>query len=464
MRRSIARLLPAAALIVATVAPATPVPSGIHVVPAATKGARQPGGWNTRGVAPVSPAALVGGRVVLYAKATGPAGGVRVVALDPATGRLKWWRPASAASTSLGTPLELTYDADRVYVYTPTGSAGLARVTAYDAATGQPAWTTAAAYYFGDSLSHCGRTLCATAAQPGGWAQVRINAATGAAWTQSGVATAITRLGRQLGPLLFDSGTRSPEFLVHADANGKVLWSKAVNRLFGVPVSSDNGWTWALRSGVYVGSLGPVTTAPALGQTQSYDAGLEKTVGIRAADGKVLWRKAGSPWCHGNLYGIETNTGVLCTYTGSYSQTFQSDPVWAIDTVSVVGFDWLTGATTFTRPLDATASDFYAWGRQPVWLGAHNVVVQSSPVIALNLTNGRATSPATGTAGWCSSGEVSYQELGDKHEGASLQFPCTLGGARVAKPTTQPGQAGIRAANRFVWADQSGVHAVAALG
>ena len=461
MRGHLARLLPAAALIVAAVAPGARIASGVEASPTAAAEGRPSSAWDTHGLAALSAPVLVGSRLVLYAKSLGPIGGVRLVGLDPATGRVKWSRQSSAASSSLGAPLLLAYDATRVFAYTPTGSAGRARVSAYSAETGKAIWTTADGYYFGDSLRLCSRAVCATASVSGGWAQVRINAATGAVEPAPAANTTKVAVGRQLAPQLYDSGTRSPELLVHAAPNGTVLWAKAVNRLFGAAVSSDNGWIWTLQRGVYVGSLGHRGAPPGPGETTTSDATLSTTVGIRAADGKVLWRKAGSPWCNGTLYAPESTLGVLCTYTGSHSPTNQAAPV-VIDSVTVIGFDWATGATTFSRALDATAGDLFAPDGQPVWLGAHQVLVHSVPAVVLNLATGALTAPNGRTAGWCNAPTVSFEESGDQHEGAALLFPCSADGARIARQASQPTQAGIRVGNRFVWADQAGVHAVPA--
>src|SRR5690349_21634841 len=255
---------------------------------AADQAAAQAPGWTRADLKPVTQPAVVGNRVVLDVAA---AGGLRVIALDAATGQTVWSRDATTSSMAPGQAPSLAFAGANV-IFVAKGS-NADDITAVDVETGTERWRFPGGHFAG-SPSPCTdapAVICvsgelAAIGSPTG--QLRIDAATGKPLGLLSLGTA----ARDIGDALYDTGDRDPDRLVAT--NGlRLRWARPLAAIFRPGFSSDNGWNIARLDslGLYVGSVG---SAPRRrGGRDIYDLSREITVGFRIANGRTKWRRPG---------------------------------------------------------------------------------------------------------------------------------------------------------------------------
>jgi hypothetical protein len=189
---------------------------------------------------PVSQPVVAGDRAVLYVAASG---GLRVVALDLATGTTVWSRDATTSDMAPGEEPELAVMGDEVIYLAKAPDSG-ASVTAVDAERGSELWSTPGD--FNGTPAPC----------PGAPSAVCVTGLVGLIGAVDGInefdaATgrllAITALGdsaRDVGDGLFDPGDRDPERLT-ATGGDRVLWSRPLRRIFPAGFTTDWGWEFS---------------------------------------------------------------------------------------------------------------------------------------------------------------------------------------------------------------------------
>jgi outer membrane protein assembly factor BamB len=95
--------------------------------------------WKTTGLDVVSSPVIVKDSVVVYA--TAPKKGLRIVALDAATGKLRWQQPATPSELRPSDGVWVTHSDTEVYYLRPVkGDDYDADVVAADAVTGKVKW------------------------------------------------------------------------------------------------------------------------------------------------------------------------------------------------------------------------------------------------------------------------------------------------------------------------------------
>lgn len=258
---------------------------------------------------------------------------------------------------------------------------------------------------------------------------------------------------RSLGPGgIVDLLQRNPEQVARI-RNGTVVWKKNLVDLFGQGFSTDYGWDWHLdKSGVYFGSVGFVprdTTA----QTRSIILPAQTaTVGLRASDGKLLWRTDGTQVdCWGGAY-VQIEHGVdgavlplRCRYKGVLTIGPNKTSTSGFS-VTVERFDPRTGKAVWAAALGNTEQlALKLAGSAPV--SDSSILVDSTDgAKVLDLKTGKLRDPAAGEYSWCSveltmkylySLQFDSGPIFDRYGGES--YLCDSAGHRVnALPTAIP--------------------------
>jgi hypothetical protein len=202
----------------------------------ATARAQAPAGWQRTDLRPVTEPLSAGGLFVMYA---GRAGGLEVVAVDPATGRTVWTQPASPSDITPGETATLTVVGDTVS-YLARSIEDTAKLTAAEARTGAPRWQTASSF-FTTWPGECPDTpsaICISGADAFGLdaGELRFDTATGRRLPFARIGL---DGGREIGAGLVDPGDRDPERLVSV-RGAHIDWSRPLERVF-PRASSDSG-------------------------------------------------------------------------------------------------------------------------------------------------------------------------------------------------------------------------------
>lgn len=260
-------------------------------------------GWARSDLAPVTQPYVAGGRFILY---TALSGVLQVVALDPADGRTVWQATASGSSITPGVVPGIGVFGDTVTFLEPAGPDPTAKMVGVDGRSGTVKWTAEPAGQYFDWPLPCvddPTAVCTTGGVTGTKSSrlVRFRAADGKPLPAPLIST--TDVARQLGPDIFDPGTRSPEQLVAVNG-ATVAWRRPLASVFPLPgSSSDTGWDFdrVPALGLFVGSVGgPPVTATA-GRIVS-DLSKVATAGFRISDGTTIWRNPGSQYVCGIVH------------------------------------------------------------------------------------------------------------------------------------------------------------------
>jgi PQQ-like domain len=449
---------------------------------AAASAQAPPAGWQRTDLRPVTQPVAAGGLLVMYAS---QGGGLRVVAVDPGTGRTVWAQLASPSDITPGETPSLLVRGDTV-VYLARNLEDSAALTAADAHTGVTRWESLPALFstWPGACPNAPSAICISGSDllslRGG--ELRFDAATGRPLP-------FARLGedgaREIGLGLVDPGDRNPERLVSV-RGARIAWSRPLGRIF-PGASTDFGWIIDRFNalGLFVGSIGPGIVRR--GSRDVLDLSRERTAGFRIADGHVAWRTRGFYSCRtilpcpgqsqsGATPGASVPTvGLRTVSTGTFSGPAGSnaDLVPSRDaTARVEGFSPATGRTRWR--FDAGHSLALLNAAAPLPQIALNTVVLRDArrrLRALDLATGaRRAIPAT-TAAWCRSPITYRQTVGfdtadgtiHDYSGQSALFACT--GAiqrRLATPAAVPAfvsAIGERAAGLTAWADRGGLFA-----
>jgi outer membrane protein assembly factor BamB len=405
-------------------------------------------GWTDHDLHPVTAPVIVAGTVVVY---TADGGHLSLRALDPATGRTLWSRPTSVAGNTQGQPLQIAHVGGTVFMLGPPDAAGglAAPVLAVDVATGTQLWATKEAALFAEPPTLCsdGKALCGAATASGVLYAVRIDLADGRFHQLS------EQGGRLLGAGILDPELRSPEYVERlAPTTGQPLWRDRVDTLFGGPVSSDYGWNWDDFGGVDVGWLAPMSSD----NQASKDLSLQKTVGVRASDGKRLWVAAGLYGCPAQGLAINGKPfAVRCVFKAGD----QLD-------VSLEGFNVRTGAATWSAGLGNAPAVLGSGSTGLIRIDAAEFVIRTAAHTAkqVNLVTGTVQQPAANLTGWCISTSffLDKDTLDDQGQPTSratglLITTCTAQGLPSVPADGSATGMGVSAAGHFIWSAPDGI-------
>jgi outer membrane protein assembly factor BamB len=462
----------------------------VGLVPGTASPAAAGRAWARTDLGAVTQPAPVANRFVVYAHRTGS---LEVVALNARDGSTAWAAIASPSYVTAGQPVMLAVRGLAVfYLGRAAGFVGAAQLVARDVASGSVIWRTPAGS-FGSWPEICpdqSTAVCVTGSVPGvGSGELRFDAATGRPFSPVKIG-ASGFSGRELGPDLFDPGSRKPEVLL-ATNGPRVAWRRPLSEIFTLPrASSDGGWNFdrLTRLGLYVGSVG--TTPKITGTRGTVDLAHAMTAGFSVRDGQVRWRSNGFYACTElpcpgramagytdpeNASGSTPAVALRTVAKGSatFSTSGGAPHVSADASVSIQGFDPATGRTSWSfdagRNAGLISGQFF-----PARLDPDTIVLRdrSRRLVALNLRTGspRAVSPAT--AGWCErtltyrlSNAGYYQGKSGMYVGQAGLYACTVDGRRHGIPARIPlliSEIGAKTGGMTAWTDTNAVRAAPA--
>lgn len=443
--------------------------------------------WTRIDLGAITQPAPVAGRFVLYAH---HGSALEVVALNARDGSTAWTAPASASAVTAGVAAALAVRAGMVFYLQPSpGSLGTARVAARAVSSGRIVWQSPAGTFvtWPEICPDEQTAVCVDGVLPSyGWGELRLSAADGGAMGLVTMGTA-TSSGRELGPGLFDSGTRSPETLV-ATAHGRVAWQLPLSEIFTLPrASSDGGWDFDRyeRSGLFVGSVGIEPTIARGKATVELDVSM--TAGFSIDTGQVAWRTAGFYACGQPLPcpgralaaysspGDSTGSGsVALRLVERGSATFsisKGAPRISRDaSISIEGFNPATGATTWSFNAGRNTG-LISEAVVPARVDEDSIAIRNDEgrLVALNLRTGATRHISSTAHAWCQqtiryhlTNTGYYGRTSGLFVGQDAVYPCTPDRHRIAQPAHAPAllrRIGATTNGMTAWTDSDAVHA-----
>ncbi|WP_157518488.1 hypothetical protein [Herbidospora mongoliensis] len=403
--------------------------------------------------------------------ALGENGQLQVVSLDPATGEILWTSPASPSEVAPERGVRvLTLEKPSLVVwmqpgdYMPSGDVAL---VAADAWTGKIIWR------FGNrwlrvtappATCHENRVICLTGSLAGPrYGMIMIDAATGRMLLSN---TSDDRKSvREIAERLRDSGTA----LERLNEDGSVRWSRPYAALFGErQVSPEQGWTFALHHGTYVGSFGmvrPLSTSDRGRVSRSLDDRFV-TAGIDADTGRTLWTKSGMSVICGDLE-FDVDHPVRCRQQGKAVWVEGRLADLVRPSVILEGFDLVSGHATWRWRLGAVAGLMFVSGkatgdyRDVLRIDRTKYAIESGDQrFLLDMDKGPLVdSPPE--VGWCRiESEVNLlfqiRALDTSMYTKRNWYPCTSSGLEKRTPSSAPAFAGARTSGVFVWLGRDG--------
>jgi hypothetical protein len=445
-------------------------------------------GWTRHDLKPVTQPAPAGGALVLYVAQNG---GLRIVALDPQTGKTVWSDQASTSDAAPGQPPELAVVGGNV-IYLRRVARFVAQIIEADAGSGKERWHSDAGVFTGfpgvcpDDAS----AICASGSllsQRKESLELRFDTATGRQLPGPDIASSG---GREVGAGLFDPGRRKPELLV-ATRKASVAWSRPLSKIFPLRgVSTDWGWNFdrVPRVGLFVGTPG----WPPIRRTRSrlvFDLARSMTAGFRISNGSVAWRSRGTryvctylPCAGGQQAGYDigkrrTNgprVGLRLLETGTVSFATSGAPKPVVSRaarVTIQGFSPARGRTIWS----------FAAGRNvglmtqmliPAQVGPNTVVLRDGRrrPVALDLARGSRRAVTATAQGWCRKPTQYRQAIAYEtgngppvhdYVGQFALFPCTASTQHrvplAGRVQAFVGAIGARTASLIAWSDTTGV-------
>jgi hypothetical protein len=447
--------------------------AGAAALPAGATAQAPSAGWQRADLRPVTQPAAVGGLFVMY---TSRNGGLRVVGIDPATGRTVWSQLASPSRTTTSQAPSLGVVGGSV-IYLGRAVADTARVVAADARTGATLWQSGVGTFssYPEPCAAPATVICVAGTIAGGprGAELRFDAATGAPLRSADLAGTDAFAA---APGFLDSDFQ-PERLT-ATAGGAVAWSRRLEVLFpnGNPARGFN-FDRVDAAGMFVGSVG------ANGRTRRGrfvdDLSRDRTAGIGIADGRVAWRRpgfyaCGNVICPGrsqagfNQEASAPSIGIRVVSTGTLSGPDEDNaftPSRVVD-AKLEGFDPRTGRALWRfdagRNFGLVAQTDFGAQTGPLQLALRDA---EGRLRVVDLATGRRS--AAPARGWCRR-EIEFRQtvaVDGEHvyEGQPALLPCsTATERRVGTPATVPAfvaAVGATVSGLVAWTDRGGLFA-----
>jgi hypothetical protein len=381
---------------------------------------------------------------------------LRLVALDPTSGRQLWRQPASLGAIVPGVPAGVAEVDGRIAYLRPDRKGRLfARLVVADPATGDDV-AVSPPLLFRSPPGPCtdGVDVCATSQEDyaGRALPHRMRVGTGAYVPDPGSRVpGGSRVLAQVDPadVLIEVGTEGVETLGLV-RDGALRWRTPLRDAFPAGYSTDNGWSWDLfrEQGVYAGT---VFTADKVGRdgTRTTDLGATAaSAGLSTVDGSVLWRDRGS-WirCSGSLEAATdadrrdaTVLPVRCRYRGTATSRPDGSESFSGLAVTVEGFDPRTGRATWSVPVGAAPSLAGSETAPAIAGQTQFLILTDRDPVVLDVASGATHQPRDGESFWCRSVVLfDYREAYDpdgpnpfKRVGGELATPCDRHG-RPAK-------------------------------
>jgi outer membrane protein assembly factor BamB len=418
------------------------------------------------------------------------AGKLRMTSLYSASGGTAWTRNASSSTIAPGVAPVMTVVSGAVIYLEPLAVPGSAQVVAAAADSGEILWRSGPGFFssWPTVCSDDTGAVCTTGnmAGAGDANTMRFDARTGR--IGPGVAMAEDG-GRELAPGLYGSQQRDPELLIAA-AGGRLAWQRPIDEVFPIRgASTDYGWTFSRirHEGLFVGSVQGPPRRIAGGKT-AFDLSRTETVGLRAADGTVVWRNKGSYFlcntlpCAGGVQdaapstpesvtaagarvGLRLRAKGLLTWSGRSQRTIPSKGAHG----QLEGFSPSTGRTLWT--FDASR-DHSLLTLEPPVVGPHRTIAVRNAAgreVLLDTETGRTTvigehevlacsvpTQYRATVGYATSHRIVHMYVGNPSV-----FPCTAQAIRTDGPPPGTSSVLVGSSRLAAWGDTTGVYAAA---
>jgi hypothetical protein len=417
------------------------------------------------------------------------AGSLEVIALNARDGSTAWSAPASPSELTAGEAVELAVRAGTVFYLQGVkgqSATGAAQVVARSGASGAVLWRSAVGFFatIPEICPDQSAAICINGSVPKvGWGELRLSAARGRLLSLVRMGTAAFP-GRELGPDLFDPGSRHPEQLL-AVRGGRIAWRRPLAAIFTLShASSDGGWNFDRfgKLGLFVGS---VETTPRFAGGRYYkNLRPSMTVGVTLGAGRLAWGTRGLYFCGPLPCPGRTEAGysspatsspasiglrLLRTGTATGSVNGGTPKISSNASVTIQGFKPATGTTEWSFNAGRDLALLSGQAAQPL-VGPTSIILKhGSRRIALDLRNGKTRRVRAGTRAWCQR-PILYQlaHAAYYHGGRGLYvgqdalYPCTATGRRLALPAKIPsllGRIGATTEGITAWTDTQTVHA-----
>lgn len=420
--------------------------------------------WRNPGLRPIGQPKAIGGVAVGIASTSDR--GLRLVGLDPATGRELWRQPItpSLATRGIAIAVDKVGD-DKVAYFRPADDYGYsAELIVADARTGNDLAKSPETVFSSPPSTCFGSTdVCAISRESRLFAprQYRLEIASGRYLPNSDELPVWARLLTITG--LYDLGDR-PGNTLGLIRNGKLRWHTRVSEAFPPDYSSDNGWTWHLFTDQHVFAGSVYGESVTRGREDIRDLSHAATAGLSETTGKVLWRDLGSDFsCNfGNC-----DLPVRCRRHGIATSKRDRPTSYEGLTVTIEGFNPATGQTTWSIALGADERLVSGEKHPPIAGPTHIIVTASTGPVVLDYLTGQVWPVARGATFWCMT-PATYEferprRLNDgsfdyTRDGGALATICDdRGQPATALPSPEATiAAGAHIANHIVIATQSG--------
>lgn len=301
--------------------------------------------------------------------------GLAVAAWDLATGDELWRRRAAVGGEAPGVMIDLDQvrlgTTGYVAYLTPTAMPDVQAIEVADIRTGRPlaldhreVWSTSRPQACDEGSAFC---LTGYLGDDEVERALRIDPSTRRVTRDR--ETGLPDHARFLGERVFATNDRAPDGVEQLGfaQDGKVLWRRPYQDVFGPGATSDAGWDWADGDAreVLIGSGHPEDghwdVFDETGEASS-DATEVRTVGLERATGRTLWELDGVETCpFVDLNDVGDNPVVLCRIRAG-SQHWKRTPT-GIDyfrrgyDVDVIGVDPVSGAELWAAPIGGEEFD-----------------------------------------------------------------------------------------------------------
>lgn len=361
---------------------------------------------------------------------------LQLVGLDPASGKRLWKQEASPGSVPPGIAVGIAVVVDGkgrelVAYQRPVRTRDLTtRVVAADPATGKDV-ATSIPLLVASRPAPCadGKDVCFSAFKSSARALVtrRLRLSDGKLLTEDDGSPPGTEPIGDHGLVRFFSSSGTERLGRVAD--GKLVWSRTPEEMFGRNFTSTRGWIFSYYPDLhaFIGSIGGPAKLKPGSQVEIRSAELQDgaTASFDERTGKRLWRDQGSSWhCGGGLYhpsrpaADRTDAGdsdpglpVRCRMKGHAVPTKDLDAltITGLDVV-VEGLDPRTGKTTWTLPLgEVPDMDSTSLPSSDYLDQSHASVPAESGTLILDLTSGEHRPAGTDDLLACTFGsEIDY--------------------------------------------------------
>ncbi len=389
--------------------------------------------------------------------------------VDPSNGAVQWSHPFSPSQITLGASFAPVSIGSTALDFAPATSPSnpVVNVEGINVVTGKVIWKIKQALDVSDAPVVCagGRFFCFPVFVASTQTDlVAVDPATGS--VQGSVEgpfrnVGVDTPGEPASSNLWQTDATKPTLLQVSDA-GQREWVRTVANLFGGAQFSPNyGYDFLSAGNLDYGTVG---IEP---QGKTDDLSKQKSIGINALSGAVLWKSPGSVFCTGSLQFL--TSPLVCNYKGSVTLNGTNSPSLKGVTLTLAGINVVTGKSTWTEKVADVKA--LSSGTDVAFGDESHIVIETSAHkrVLLDAADGSVASIDHGESFWCEDTPefkvIAIQGVPDS--GSRVSEPvfnaCRADGASAnSVPTTNPTTVGVVLDGRFIWPSSHGLKAVAA--